>query len=60
MIMYEYDSMDEFERAMMHFGNRIQIIIAMEMGDKLSPEDAYLEIKSLYKQLKKIRKSTMQ
>lgn len=60
MIMYEYDSMDEFERAMMHFGNRIQIIVAMEMGDKLTAEDAYLEIKSLYKQLKKIRKSTMQ
>lgn len=58
--MYEYDSMDEFERAMMHFGNRIQIIVAMEMGDKLTAEDAYLEIKSLYKQLKKIRKSTMQ
>lgn len=54
--MYEYESMDEFERAMMHFGNRIQTIIAFEMSDKIDTETAYQEIKSLYKELKKARK----
>ena len=57
--MYEYDSMDEFERAMMPFGNRIQTIMAFEMADKIEPEAAYQEIKKLYKELKKVRKSVL-
>ena len=57
--MYEYDSMDEFERAMMHFGNRIQTIVAFEMADKIDTESAYQEIKKLYKELKKVRKSVL-
>lgn len=57
--MYDYDSMDDFERAMMHFGTRIQIIVAMEMADKITTEDAYQEIKKLYKDLKKARKSVV-
>ena len=58
--MYEYESMDEFERTMMHFGNRIQTIIAMEMADKVDTESAYQEIKKLYKELKKARKNMLQ
>ena len=52
--------MDEFERTMMHFGNRIQTIIAMEMADKVDTESAYQEIKKLYKELKKARKNMLQ
>jgi CO dehydrogenase/acetyl-CoA synthase beta subunit len=58
--MYDYDTMDDFERAMMHFGTRIQIIVAMEMADKIATEDAYQEIKKLYKDLKKARKTVVE
>jgi hypothetical protein len=46
-----------FERGLAHFGSRVEIICAMEMGGKLSEEDAYKQIKSELKKLKKIRKN---
>jgi hypothetical protein len=52
--MYELDS---FERALAHFGTRVDIIIALEMGGKLDAESAYKNIKSELKELKRIRKS---
>ena len=51
--MYELDS---FERALAHFGTRVDIIIALEMGDKIDSETAYKRIKEELKELKKIRK----
>lgn len=53
-----YDDLDCFERALMHFGTRIDVIIAMEMGHKLDSETAYQLIKSELKKLKKVRKQT--
>ena len=32
---------DTFERALQHFGTRVEVIAAMEMGDRISAEDAY-------------------
>jgi hypothetical protein len=52
--MYELDS---FERALAHFGTRVDIIIALEMGGKLDADTAYKNIKMELKELKKIRKS---
>jgi hypothetical protein len=52
--MYELDS---FERALAHFGTRVDIIIALEMGGKLDADSAYKNIKAELKELKKIRKS---
>lgn len=52
-----YDDLDCFERALSHFGTRIEIIIALEMGDKIDSEDAYKLIKQELKALKKVRKS---
>lgn len=52
--MYELDS---FERALAHFGTRVEIIIALEMGDKLDADTAYKNIKMELKELKIIRKS---
>jgi hypothetical protein len=52
--MYELDS---FERALAHFGTRVDIIIALEMGGKLDADIAYKNIKMELKELKKIRKS---
>jgi len=55
-----YEDLDSFERALQHFGTRTDVIIAMEMGDKISSETAYQLIKSELKELKKVRKSERQ
>jgi hypothetical protein len=52
--MYELDS---FERALAHFGTRVDIIIAMEIGGKLDADVAYKNIKMELKELKRVRKS---
>ena len=52
--MYELDS---FERALAHFGTRVEIIIALEMGGKIDADTAYKNIKMELKDLKKLRKS---
>jgi len=52
-----YEELNCFEEALKHFGTRVEMITAMEMGRKISPEDAYQMIKDELKDLKKIRKS---
>ncbi len=51
--MYELDS---FEKALAHFGTRVDIIIALEMGGKIEAQAAYKEIKEELKELKKAKK----
>ena len=51
-----YEDLDTFERALQHFGTRTEIIIAMEMADKIDSETAYQQIKAEIKALKKVRK----
>ena len=51
-----YEELDSFERALQHFGTRVEIVTAMEMANKLSTEDAYQMIKDELKELKKCRK----
>ena len=51
-----YEELDCFERALQHFGTRIEIISAMEMANKITTEDAYQMIKDELKELKKCRK----
>ena len=36
-----YEELDTFERALQHFGTRVEVIAAMEMGNRISAEDAY-------------------
>ena len=52
-----YEELDTFERALQHFGTRVEVIAAMEMGDRISAEDAYQMIKEELKELKRVRKS---
>lgn len=52
-----YGELDSFERALAHFGTRVDIIIALEMGGKIDSDTAYKNIKLELKELKKIRKS---
>ena len=50
-----YD-LTSFEQAMALFANRVGIIVNLEVGDKMSAEEAYKKIKEEYKQLKKLHK----
>ena len=51
--MYDLDC---FEKALAHFGTRVEIIVALELGDKIDSETAYKMVKEELKQLKKVRK----
>ena len=52
-----YEELDTFERALQHFGTRVEVVAAMEMGCRISAEEAYQQIKEELKELKKVRKS---
>ena len=52
-----YDLTD-FEKELVYFKTRVETIISLEMGDKISASDAYKEIKSLMKVLKQAKKQT--
>ncbi len=51
-----YENLDTFEKALSHFGTRVDIICAMEMGGRIDAETAYKNIKTELKELKKVRK----
>jgi len=51
--MYE---LDDFEKALAHFGTRVDIICALEMGGKIDGISAYKEIKAELKELKRAKK----
>ena len=51
-----YEELDTFERALQHFGTRVEVIAAMEVGGRISSEDAYQMIKEELKEVKKCRK----
>ena len=51
-----YEELTAFERALARFGDKVALIAGLEVSDKISPEDAYQQIRTLYKDLKKLRK----
>jgi hypothetical protein len=51
-----YETLTEFERALARFGDKVALIAGLELSNKISPEDAYQQIKELYKELKALRK----
>ena len=51
-----YDNLTEYERSLARFGDKCALIAGLEITDKITPEQAYQEIKELYKDLKKLRK----
>jgi len=51
-----YETLTEFERALARFGDKVGLIAGLEIADKIAPEDAYQQIKELYKELKSLRK----
>jgi hypothetical protein len=54
MVFY---SLSDFEKQLLYFKTRVETIVALEMGDKISATDAYKEIKSLMKDLKRAKKA---
>jgi hypothetical protein len=52
-----YEDLDCFEKALSHFGTRVDVIVALELGNKIDSETAYQNIKMELKELKKIRKA---
>lgn len=53
--MYK-EHLTEYEIALANFGDQVGIIAGLELNDKISPEQAYQKIKSLYQELKSLRK----
>ena len=51
-----YENLSAYERALARFGDKCALIAGLEITDKITPEQAYQEIKELYKDLKKLRK----
>ena len=51
-----YENLSEYERALARFGDKVALIAGLEITDKILPEDAYQQIKELYKELKSLRK----
>jgi len=51
-----YNNLSEYERALARFGDRCSILASLEISGKISPEDAYQQIRNSYKELKKLRK----
>jgi len=55
-----YENLTPYEKALASFGDRAALIAGLEISDKLSPENAYQEIKRMYKELKTLRKTERQ
>jgi hypothetical protein len=51
-----YEELDCFEEALKHFGTRVEVICAMELGGRISAEDAYQMVKEELRAVKKCRK----
>lgn len=49
-----YSELNCFEEALKHFGTRVEIITAMEVSKRISPDDAYKMIKDELKEVKSV------
>ena len=52
-----YEDLSSLEKALAHFGTRVDIICAMELGGRIDAETAYKNIKLELKELKKARRT---
>ena len=51
-----YETLTEFERALARFGDKVALIAGLEITNKITPEEAYQQIKDMMKELKSLRK----
>lgn len=47
----------DFNAILQEFGSQVGIICALESGQKIPPKEAYQQIKSLFKQLKTMKRT---
>lgn len=45
-------NLSETEKQLARFGDRVSIIVGLELGNKITEKDAFDQIKSMYKELK--------
>ena len=50
-------TLNNYEKALRSFGIQVEIICAMELAGKLTPEESYQRIKTELKSVKQVRKS---
>ena len=48
-----------FNANLQEFANKVDLLCALQTGGKISPEDAYQEIRKLWKELKNSKESLM-
>ena len=53
-----YEDLTKFDKCLAKFGDKVSLLSGLEISNKISPDDAYLEIKKLYKELKKLYKKS--
>jgi|TARA_Y100000004_G_C8771404_1_gene350901 hypothetical protein len=51
-----YEDLNCFEEALKHFGTRVDVVCSLQLGGKLSAEEAYQMIKEELKEMKSCRK----
>ena len=53
-VIIMYEELNCFEEALKHFGTRVEVICAMELGGRINAEDAYQMIKDEMKESEKM------
>ena len=48
-----------FDANLQEFSNKVSLICSLETGGKITPEEAYRQIKKLWKQLKQTKKAIL-
>lgn len=51
-----YERLSPYEKALANFADKVAIIAGLEITNKLSAEDAHQQVKTLYQELKVLRK----
>lgn len=54
-----YEELNDYEKFLANFADRVGIIAGLEISGKISQEEAHQQVKILYKELKRLRKQTM-
>jgi hypothetical protein len=53
-----YENLSEFDKALAKFADKAGVLAGLEITNKITEDEAFENIKALYKELKKIKKST--
>ena len=51
-----YEELSPYERSLARFGDKCALVAGLEIVGKIAPEDAYQQIREMYRELKRLRK----